>query len=55
MQSACQAGDMGWIPGLEDPLEKKMAIYPVFLPGKSLRQMKLVDYDPWGVKELGMI
>ena len=26
MQSACPAEDMGWIPGLEDPLEKKMAV-----------------------------
>ena len=26
IESACHAGDIGWIPGLEDPLEKKVAI-----------------------------
>ena len=26
-ESACNAGDLGLIPGLEDPLEKGMATY----------------------------
>ena len=34
-ESACQAGDVGLIPGSEDSLEKEMAT-PVFLPGKSM-------------------
>ena len=32
---------------LEDPQEKKMAPTPVFLPGKSHRQRRLVGYSPW--------
>jgi len=27
---------------------------PVFLPRKSHRQRNLVDYSPWGLKELDM-
>ena len=34
----------------EDPLEKEMATYSVFLPGKSRGQRSLVDYSPWGRK-----
>ena len=26
-ESACSAGDLGWIPRLEDPLEKGMATH----------------------------
>ena len=33
--NAGDAGDMGSIPGWEDPLEKEMATTSVFLPGKS--------------------
>ena len=33
--SAEDARDTGSIPGQEDPLEKEMAIAPVFLPGES--------------------
>ena len=29
--SACNAGDLGSIPGWEDPLEKEMAIHSSFL------------------------
>ena len=36
---------------LEDPLEKKMATPPVFLPEKSYGQWSLVGYSPWGHKE----
>ena len=50
--------------GRDDPLEKEMAAHssiflifffcwtPVFLPGKSHGQRSLVDYCPWGRKEL---
>ena len=34
---------------VEDPLEKEMAITPVFLPGKSHGQWNLVGYSPWEV------
>ena len=43
--------------GLEDPLEKEMAIRrkwqstPVLLPGKFHVQRSLVGYSPWGHKE----
>ena len=40
-----------WSLGWEDPLEKKMATTPVFLPGKSHEQKNLVGYSPWGCKE----
>ena len=39
---------LGW----EDPLEEEMATTPVFLPGKSHGQRRLVGYSPWGHKEL---
>ena len=35
---------LGW----EDPLEKEMALNPVFLPGESHGQKSLVGYSPWG-------
>ena len=37
--------------GREDPLEKKMASTPVFLPGESHGRRSLVGYSPWGRKE----
>ena len=47
--------------GREDPLEKEMATHssilawrPVLLPGKPHVQRSLVDYSPWGSKELDM-
>ena len=50
IESACSAGDLGLIPGSEDPLEKGMAT-PVFLPGKPCGQRSLEGYSPWGQKE----
>ena len=43
-----------WIQSLgqEDLLEKGMAANPLFLPGKSHGQWRLVGYSPWGRKEL---
>ena len=33
-ESACNAGDLGSIPGQEDPLEKGMAIYSSILASR---------------------
>ena len=38
--------------GLEDPLEKGMAIHSIFLPGESHGQRSLAGYSSWGHKEL---
>ena len=43
-----QVQSLGW----EDPLEKKMATTPVFLPGKLRGQRSLVGYSPGDHKEL---
>ena len=43
--------------GREDPLEKwrrKWQPAPVFLPGESHGQRRLVGYSPWCHKESGM-
>ena len=45
---------MSLILGLEDPLEKKMAIYSNLLACKLCGQRSLVGYSPWGHKELDM-
>ena len=45
-----QVQSLGW----EDPLEKEMAIHSHTIPGKSQGQRSLVDYSPWGCKELDM-
>ena len=44
-----QVRPLGW----EDPLEKEMPSQSSILPGKSHGQRNLVDYSPWGRKELG--
>ena len=43
-----------WVQSLswEDPLEKEMAVYPVFLPGESHGGRSLVGYSPRGRKVL---
>ena len=38
--------------GQEDPLEKGMAITPVFSPGESHGQRSLEGCSPWGCKQL---
>ena len=43
------AGDVGFIPGQQDPLKEVMATYS--LPGESHGQRSLVGYGPWGRKE----
>ena len=51
--SACNAGDVGSIPGFgKIPWRSKWQLTPVFLPGKSHRQRSLAGYSLWGHKEL---
>ena len=33
-ESACNVGDLGFIPGWEDPLEEEMGTHSSFLPGE---------------------
>ena len=52
-ESACSAGDPGWVPGLgRFPWRWKWLPTPVFLPGESHGQENQVGYSPWGCKEL---
>ena len=54
-ESACQCRIRGfdlWIRKI--PWRRKWLPTPVFLPGKSHGQRSLVDYSPWGHKELAM-
>ena len=46
--SAWNAGDSGSIPGEGRSPGEGSDNTPVSLPGKSHRQMSLVDYSPWG-------
>ena len=41
-----------WVQSLgqEEPLEKGMATYSVFLPGEFHGQSSLTSYSPWGCK-----
>ena len=45
-----------WVLSLdqEDPLDKRIATTPVFLPGEFHGQRSLVGYNPWGYKESNM-
>ena len=48
------SGDAGWIPGSgKIPWRRKWHPSPVFLPGESRRQRRLVGYSPWGRKRVG--
>ena len=47
------AGDMGSIPGWEDPWRRKWQSTQVFLPGESHGQRSLVGYSPGGRKRVG--
>ena len=40
-----------WSMGQEDLWRRKWQSIPVFLPGKSHGQRRLVGYSPWGCKE----
>ena len=45
------AGDVGAIPGSEDPLKEEVAPHSSTLAGKSHGRRSLVGYSPWGCKE----
>ena len=50
--SACNAGDLGLIPGSGTfPWRRKWQPTPVFLPGESHGQRNLAGYSPRGRKE----
>ena len=48
-ESACSAGDLGWIP---ESGRRKWQPTPVFLSGKSYGQRSLVGYSLWGHKRV---
>ena len=54
-ESACNAGDLGLIPGLgipwRIPWRRAWQPTPVFLPGEFHGQRSLVGYSSWGHKE----
>ena len=51
-ESACNAGDLGLIPGSgRYPWRRKWQPTPVLLPGESHGHRGLVDYSPWDHKE----
>ena len=50
-ESACNAGDVGSIPGLGRSLGWEWQPTPVFLPGKLHGQRSLASYSPWDCKE----
>ena len=52
-ESACNARDLGLIPGLgRCPAERNGNQLLVFLPGEVHEQRSLAGYSPWGHKEL---
>ena len=46
-------GDMGLIPGREDPLEKGMATHSSILARVILRTEEHVGYSSWGLQRVG--
>ena len=48
-ESACNAGDLGLIPGSEDPLEKEMATHSSILAWKMPR-----PEEPGGLQSTGL-
>ena len=53
-ESTCNAGALGSIPGMGRSPGEAWQPTPVFLPGESHGQRRLVGYSPWGHKELDM-
>ena len=51
--SACDVGDPGSIP-VKIPWRRKWQSTPALFHGKSHGQRSLIDYSPWGRKELDM-
>ena len=50
--NAGYSGDMGLIPGSEDPLEKEMATHSRILAGNSQGQRRLAGYSSCGRKSV---
>ena len=51
-ESACNAGDLGLIPGLgRFPWRREWLPTPGLLPGEFHGQRSLASYSPWGRKE----
>ena len=54
-ESACNAGDLGLIPGSgRFTWRREQLPTPVFLSGEVHGQRSLVGYSPWGRKESDM-
>ena len=53
-ESACNAGDLGSLPGLQDPLEKEMATHSSILAWRIPWTEWLASYCPWGHKKSDM-
>ena len=52
IESACDAGDPGLIPGSgRSPGGGEWLLTLVFLPGETHKQRSLVGYSPWGCKQ----
>ena len=51
-ESACNAGDLGWIPNWKIPWRREWQLTPVFLPRESHGQRGLMGYSPWGQTRL---
>ena len=53
IESACNVGDLGSIPGLErSPWRREWLPIPVFWPGEFHGQRSVAGYSPWGCKQL---
>ena len=50
-ESACNAEDLGSIPGLMIPWRRAWQPSPLFLPGEFHGQRSLAGHSPWGRKE----
>ena len=55
-ESACNAGDLGSIPGFHSwigkiPCRREWLPTPVFLPGEFHERKSLVGYSPWDRRE----
>ena len=53
-ESACNAGDLGLIPGQEDLLEKEIAICSSILAWRIPWTEELGGYSPWCHRESDM-
>ena len=55
VKNTCNPEDSGSIPGVGNvPWRREWLPTPVFLPGEFYGKRSLVDYSPWGRKEVEM-